>query len=214
MSKSFLDIPLTEVVPSSLLEDPNITAICESLQGEIDLLNAASAEIELYSRIDELPEPVLRMLAWENRISSLEWTLAINIEEKRALVKDSFDINRRRGTRGSIERIFELLGMHAEIEEWFEYGGTPGTFRISVLELGDRGIDPDEYGMIDMLVLRYKALTRWIESISFYITSTANVYAGTVALQRQTDTVHPFSDPLAIGAATVAELVSTVSIVE
>src|SRR5699024_4404191 len=104
-----------------LLTDPNIVDICTALQSELDLLKEASLEIELLSRIDELPEPVLRMLAWENRISSIEWTLAQNIEEKRQLVHDSFDINRRRGTRGSIERIFELLGMSFELEEWFEY---------------------------------------------------------------------------------------------
>ena len=214
MSKSFLDLPLEEIVPSSLLTDPNIVDICTALQSELDLLKEASLEIELLSRIDELPEPVLRMLAWENRISSIEWTLAQNIEEKRQLVHDSFDINRRRGTRGSIERIFELLGMSIELEEWFEYGGEPGTFRITVLELGDRGIEPEEYGMIDMLVLRYKALTRWLESITFWITSRAKIFAGALGLMRHTDTVHPYSNPLAIGTATVTEIESTVEIIE
>lgn len=190
MSKSFLDLPLTEIVPSSLLTDQNIVSMCEALQGELDLLKEASIEIELLSRIDELPEPVLRMLAWENRISSIEWALALTIEEKRALVKDSFEINRRRGTRGSIERVFSLLGMKAEIEEWFEYGGDPGTFRISVLDIGDRGILPEEHGMIDMLILRYKALTRWIESIVFQSNIRVNMFVGAATLTEIASTIY------------------------
>lgn len=209
-----MDLPLEEIVPSSLLTDPNIVAICQSIQDELTLLNQAAVEIELYSRLDELPEPILRMLAWENRISSIEWTLAQNIEEKIQLVRDSFDINLRRGTRGSVERIFELLGMNIELEEWFEYGGDPGTFRITVIELGDRGIEEEEYGMIDMLIIRYKPLSRWLESITFWISSHAKVFAGAAGLMHHNDTTYPFSDPLAIGAATLAEIESTVEIIE
>src|SRR5699024_548885 len=120
------------------------------------------------------------------------------IDKNHNIHNDILYNNNRRGTRVSIVRIYELLGMSIELEEWFEYGGEPGTFRITVLELGDRGIEPEEYGMIDMLVLRYKALTRWLESITFWITSRAKIFAGALGLMRHTDTVHPYSNPLAI----------------
>src|SRR5690606_27870328 len=136
--------------------------------------------LELYSRIDELPEPILRLLAWENRVDGVEWALALTLEDKRNLVKNSFELNTRRGTRWAIERVFELLRMRAEIVEWWEEGAAPFTFRIAILDVGGRGIQESELGLIDQLVETYKPLTRHIAGINLELGTSVNCRAAAV----------------------------------
>lgn len=194
LSKSLLDIPLTELVPDSILSDPKVVAAARAIQGELDLLLETPAEIEFFGDLDDLPMPVMQMLAWEMGLSAIEWQLALTDDDKRQLVRDAYEINRLRGTRRSLERVFEILNMTATIEEWWEYGGDPYTFRISVLEIGGRGILPEEYALIDQLIYAYKPLRSWMDSILFMVTSRGELCVTTKLLSADTITVYPKRD--------------------
>lgn len=39
-------------------------------------------------------------------------------------------MHRQKGTKQGCERALATLGIEAQIDEWFEYGGRPGTFRV------------------------------------------------------------------------------------
>lgn len=162
MSKGLDQTPLIELVPGSIKGDGQVQAAAGAVQPHLDDITSQIPLIELYENIDTLPEPILRMLAWENRVYGPEWRLASTIEEKRALVKGSFELNKRRGTRWAVERIFELLNLRAVIAEWWEPGenGDPATFRIAILDVSDRGILEEELELLDQLIYIYKPLTR------------------------------------------------------
>lgn len=156
---------LIELVPTSIKKDEQIKAAASGIDPELKSVSSSIKFAELYSRIDELTEPVLKMLAWENRVYSYEWALATTIDAKRNLVKNSFDLNKRRGTRWAIERIFELLNIDATIQEWFEYGGQPYRFKVNINTIDGRGLTEEEldtaYRMIDV----YKPLRCSVERI-------------------------------------------------
>lgn len=45
-------------------------------------------------------------------------------------IRRSFEVHRNKGTRKSVETSLEALGFNVDLSEWFEYGGSPHTFRI------------------------------------------------------------------------------------
>lgn len=166
MSSPFDNVGLRDLLPSSIRNDADMAAMADSANPLLREISELIPFIELYSNIDLLPEPILRMLAWENNVFGIEWRLAQTLEEKRALVKDSFILNKRRGTRWAVERVFELLGLEADIIEWFEDGSDPFTFQVRVSDVGGRGISYDEIALLDELVSTYKPLTRHTDSVN------------------------------------------------
>lgn len=179
MSKTLDQTPLIDLVPSSISGDEQIQDMAEAIQPQLDEVTDAIPAIEIYRRIDELPEDVLRLLAWENRVYGVEWRLALTLEDKRALVKGSFELNKRRGTRWAVERVFDLIGLYAEIKEWWEPGesGDPATFRIAILDVTGRGIAVEEIDLLDELVRIYRPLTRHLEGVNLLSETDGEVHA-------------------------------------
>lgn len=69
------------------------------------------------------------------------WELCETDAQRRALLKGAIALHRHKGTKWSVVRALEILGLAAAIEEWFEYGGEPFCFRI-VLDATQLGV-PD-----------------------------------------------------------------------
>lgn len=176
MNKPLSDTELIELLPSSIANDEDARAMALALQPEIDDVDALIPLLEIYKRIDELPEQILFLLAWENKMHGPEWVLAQTIEDKRNLVKNSFELNKRRGTRWAVERIFEILRLKADIVEWYEEGGAPATFRIAILDVSGRGILESEFVLLDELIYSYKPLTRHNIGINLLTTATGKFY--------------------------------------
>lgn len=152
------NVNVIEFVPENLAKNEDLKAFTESLQTQVDEVSAAIPTIELYQNIDALPEPILRMLAVENRVYLHEWEFATTIEAKRQLIKDSFELNQRRGTRWAVERVFELLDINAYLQEWFEYGGTPYRFRVIVNRIAGEQVTQEQLDKLSRLVDHYKPL--------------------------------------------------------
>lgn len=178
MNKTFNDVPLIELMPPSLRYDPQIIAACEAIQPEFEELAMLHEYADIYGNIDNLPEPVLAALAWQNQVYGAEWAIAGSLNKRRELVANAWILNRLRGTPWSILRIFEILGMRAEIKEWFEENAEPGTFRISVLDVTGVGLTQEMLDWITSLIYAYKPLTRHIRATNMVTTlPTLNTYA-------------------------------------
>lgn len=168
MSKTVYDVKLIDLMPESIKYDPQIIAACSAIQPELNELATLSQFADLYGNIDNLPIPILRALAWENQMFEAEWAMAELTDTQAELVKNSWLLNRLRGTKWSIIRIFEVLGMRAEIVEWFEENAEPGTFRISVLDVTGVGLTKEMEGWISSLIYAYKPLSRHITATNMY----------------------------------------------
>lgn len=170
---------ILDITPDSIANDPQIIAMASSLQQKLNDVTAEIPFIEIYSRIDELPEPILRMLAVENRVFRNEWSLATTIEAKRDLVKSSFELNQRRGTRFSVERILGLLNINATLLEWFEYGGDPYRFRVSIFDINGEELTTEQLQQAQRLINQYKPLRASLESVDIVLRSDdVTAYAG------------------------------------
>ena len=171
MNKTLSDIALIDLMPPSLRYDQKIIDVCETLDLEMAEVKQLIAYSAIYARIDELPETVIEALAWENKMLGAEWAIAKTREKRIELVKNSFILNKKRGTRWAVERIFSILGMRAEIVEWWEEGGEPFTFRISVLDVSETGFTPEVEQWVTSLIYAYKPLSRHIKGTTLQVKS-------------------------------------------
>ncbi|TCZ73064.1 phage tail protein I [Paenibacillus albiflavus] len=107
----------------------------ETVQGFSAGLNTQFREIacqvklaEIYSRIEEQPEEVLDILAWQFNV---DWYEAeSDIDVKRQAINDALLLSRIRGTPAAVQRVVEIYFGDGRVEEWFEYGGKPSYFRV------------------------------------------------------------------------------------
>ena len=82
-----------------------------------------------YPRIDELPEAVIDLLAWQWHVDFYE--LARTLEMKRKAVKGSIRWHRKKGTVWAIRKALAMLDIESEIVEWWKIeGAAPYTFGV------------------------------------------------------------------------------------
>lgn len=190
------DIKLIDLLPCSISSSQQVADMSLSMQPSIDSISQSIPVIEIYKFIDDLPEPILKMLALENRVLQDEWELAISIEDKRLLIKNSFLLNKKRGTRWAIERIFETLRLSAQVDAWHEYGGEPYHFRVSVLDISNRGISQHELAIIDRMIIRYKSLRDVVDGVNLVTSTEGTSRVGFAQQFNGVLDIYPAPDPL------------------
>lgn len=128
---------LLRTLPDVLKNDKKMyalaTVIADLLSGQVDEIR----KLKIYSQIDNLPEPLLDILAYDFKVDWYGYDYDIDV--KRAQLKDSFNVHRHLGTRGAVERALSDIYPGTEVEEWFDYGGDPYHFRV-LLDVTDQRV--------------------------------------------------------------------------
>jgi phage tail P2-like protein len=76
------------------------------------------------------PANLLPWLAYAFSVD--DWKSAWPETAKRKVIRQSFQIHRRKGTVGAMRRALESVFDQAQLQEWFETGGAPHTFSVSM----------------------------------------------------------------------------------
>lgn len=144
MAKELEIISLKDIIPSSISGDKNIQAILKAVDPQLQEVSQNIREAFIVSRIHELPENVIDLLAWQWHVDFYEPDLPL--ETKRALVLDSIRWHRKKGTKAAIVNALEKLGFVPTIKEWYEpeLGTEPHTFSV-------RGYYKDDHVNVDFL---------------------------------------------------------------
>jgi len=171
---------LKDLLPPSIAGDEKIRALIESADPLFEKALKNAIYTLIYSRIDELPEPILDLLAWQFHVESYE--LASSIEEKRNLIKKAIELHRYKGTKWAILQVLKALNLSGEIKEWFQYQGEPYRFKID-LGVQDREITPELRDKLINLINEYKNERSWLEEIilSYLATGTSSISTGQTA---------------------------------
>ena len=181
MNKTLSDINLINLMPMSMRQDQDVIDICNTVDFEFKEIIELIKLSNIYGRIDELSQEILEALAWENKMLGPEWAIAKDLETRRELVKNSFLLNKMRGTRWAVERVFRILGIQAEIKEWFEEGAAPFTFRISLLDVTGIGFNEQVEEWATSLIYAYKPVTRHITGTTIKVKSSVTDTRAAVA---------------------------------
>lgn len=111
---------------------PNATALEHAIEGATARLGDVPTPLRDLWNPDTCPADLLAYLAWALSIDtwSSDWPDAV----KRARVRTTLDIQRRKGTAQSVRDVVRAFGGVVAIREWFEMTppGAPHTFELSL----------------------------------------------------------------------------------
>lgn len=196
MAKELLELSLLDILSSSIADDLNVQAIARSIDPEMQSVPHDIRETLILSRIDELPEPVVDLLAWQWHVDFYE--LARTLEMKRATVKDSIPWHRKKGTRWAILKALEMIGVKGTFIPWWEVpGAKPYTFAIEAeITSGFWSQLPnveDVIGVIRRAIFESKATRSWLIDLKTIIKAEEELelYHGTATFRGGLHEIRP-----------------------
>lgn len=141
------EVKLSEIISSSLKDDKTIAAIAKVLQKYLNENYQYIRRLNILTNIDNLTdEDLVDHLAYQFHVDFYDQSLSLR--KKKQLVKSSMAQHRKKGTPAAIENLVTTLFGSGEVHEWYEYGGEPYTFKVSV----------DTSALSDGLIDFYRAL--------------------------------------------------------
>lgn len=162
---------------SETLLPPNTTAHEVALEGAMARIGAVSVPLRDLWDPQTCPVALLPWLAWA--LSVDEWETDWLEQIKRNVIAGSMEVHRHKGTPWAVEQALVLAGIpFARVQEWFDYAGTPGHFKV-VVDIEGEVVS----GAEEAKLLRYVASAKNIRShldlleYNFSVTAAVPVYA-------------------------------------
>lgn len=121
---------LTDLLQNGLRNNPDVIAISYAIQQEKQRLLRLEAKTRTMSMIDELDGDILDVLGVELRIPY--YSQGFPLERKRSIVKTAMLWFYKAGTAAGMEMALQAIHGDSSVEEWFQYGGNPGYFRVGL----------------------------------------------------------------------------------
>lgn len=168
---------LLRVFPEALGHDKSITALAQAAACVAVEHRKELQRLTIYTRIDELPEWLLDILAKDFKVDwyDPDYSLA----QKRQTIKDSWHVHRTLGTKAAVETAIRAIYPDAEVKEWFEYNGEPYHFKL-LIDASYERVDQAKHQRVLERVDYYKPLRSVLDEVEYRdagATATAN--AGT-----------------------------------
>lgn len=126
---------------------------------------------------DTCPVEFLPWLAIQRSVDrwNPDWSETI----KRKVVRDSFEVHKRKGTLGALRRVVEPFADLIDITEWhqLEPMGEPGTFSMS-LALFDGGLSEQGLAELERIIGDTKPISRHLVGLSITYSPTGELFLG------------------------------------
>lgn len=122
------DVEFIKLLPQFMRSDKAVQGLAAGIDSIVPALATQVEKLSTWDHIDTLSEKELDDLAWELNI--LWYDIGADIEVKRNIVRDSDAVYKKLGTKWAVENVITTYFGEGYIEEWFQYGGDPGRFRI------------------------------------------------------------------------------------
>lgn len=156
---------LLAALPQALQQDPSVSALADAVA---DVLARRPAEIDrlrIYPAIDQLDERLLDILAQDFKVDW--WDPDYTLEEKRQTLLDNWRVHKTLGTKAAVVTAISAIYKSAALEEWFQYGGAPYHFRLTIDLTGDKADRERMQRVLDRLEF-YKSLRSRLDSVGYY----------------------------------------------
>ena len=161
----------TSLLPSN--RSPLEQALAQLSAGDVELANV----LRQVHSVDNCPAPLLPWLAIQRSVDRWdpEWSETI----KRKVVKDAFEVHKRKGTVGALRRVVEPFADILDITEWhqLEPMGEPGTFTMS-LALFDSGLSETAIAELERMINDTKPVSRHLVGLSITYSPDGTYYIG------------------------------------
>ncbi len=128
MSSGITQDSMLSILPGVLKRDEgmlNLAKLIGWITGEeADQIDAPA----IFQHIEELDEDLLDLLAKDCKIDWYDYDA--DIATKRRQVASNWNVRNGLGTVNAVKLALRNVWPDSTVEEWFEYGGTPGYFRV------------------------------------------------------------------------------------
>lgn len=114
----------------SNLLPPNATPVERELSAQAHSSTNLSVPVSELLNPDTCPAHILPWLAWAFSVD--EWDDNWTTTQKRSVIKASFNVHSKKGTRGAVRAALDALGYSSKIVEWFENDSPAYTFDVQV----------------------------------------------------------------------------------
>ena len=175
MSKPISEESAMMLLPGVLAQDEGMRQLAEvtakDIDGMIELANMAN----IFSRIQELDEEMLDLLA---EMLNVDWyETDADVETKRTQIESSWYVHRKRGTKAAVVQAFKDVWQESSVSEWWEYGGQPYHFRVSIA--GE--LTPENIERCTRILEKVKNARSMLDAVE-YMAEKADVHLYTAAL--------------------------------
>lgn len=151
-------------LPSVLADDKRMAALAAAIAKALMVHLGELPLAEIYTRIDDLPEDLLNILAHDFKIDWYDYDYPI--AAKRNWIKAGFYVHRHLGTTGAMQEAIRAIYPNSEVEEWFDYGGNPYYFKV-VIDLTNAFLSPEGHERVINRINTYKNLRSHVDEIKY-----------------------------------------------
>lgn len=168
------NLEFIKLLPQFMRDDDAVRGLAAGIDSIIPQLALEIEKLSTWDRIDELSEAELDDLAWELNI--LWYDTGASIDVKRNIVRDSDRVYQKLGTKWAVERVINTYFGDGYLEEWFQYDGEPGFFRVYS---ANPTINESKFVEFLNILNKVKRASAKLESVYITLTGQMNMYAGT-----------------------------------
>ncbi|MDE7300118.1 MAG: phage tail protein [Lachnospiraceae bacterium] len=156
------DSQITQILPEYLSERESVQALSFALHKAVERLIRHCGNISVFSAIDTASGNILDLLAEE--LDTQYYDDSLPIDAKRKLIQNTLSWYMGTGTPGAVEELVTAVYGHGEVEEWFEYGGEPHFFRISITNME---VKPGQNKEFRHILSKIKRLSAHLDAIRY-----------------------------------------------
>ena len=165
---------ILRILPPVLKKDDGFAALGKIIAEQLAKNRELTDKALIYPAIDKLDEPVLDALAYDLNVPWYDYEGGL--ESKRSTIQE-WQIHQYKGTKYAVRAALECVYENVRVREWFEYGGEPYHFKVTIY---DSGGDAEKRGRVLAKIKYYKNLRSVLDETEFIIGIKAEmpVYAG------------------------------------
>lgn len=175
MSSDIYNTKLLDLLPPNLRSDPDIIAASQAVDAEFQILASKIKNVLTVADIDNACSEVVDNLA--GQLHTNYYNSSLPLETRRKLAKNSIIQHMAGGTPSTVEELVTILFGDGEVEEWFDYNGSPYHFRVLTENSAVTGELADQFAKAVEAVKRRS--TR-LDSVIVTMSADIGIYVGNV----------------------------------
>lgn len=162
---------LVEGLPPAVADEPWVRIMDMVYRERHKREMKIAQQLHVYTRINSLPEKTLDVLAVQFKV---DWyDASYPLQAKRSIIKTALEVRRFYGTEWATLKAISAIYPKSEIEQWYDYDGTPGHFRV-ICSI-DGALIPVKRKEIRRSVNIYKRKTSHLDGLLLQVQSGLNI---------------------------------------
>ncbi|NNC24258.1 phage tail protein I [Salinisphaera sp. USBA-960] len=169
---------------------PNSTSLERDLEAVTERATSIDASFGTLWDPWTCPAEILPWLAWALGVT--EWSADWPVKRRREAVASILEIRHHAGTVAAVRRAVEAQSIEGiSYREWHEYGGEPGTYRLTAT-LENRGMSQAEYNQLIRVIERAKRLSAHMDPVGFTLQGRGTPSPASATLAGQQTEIRPY----------------------